>query len=71
MLLEEFDYYNKLLTITGVENRVEIVDYIKNLTKNISSIGYTIYDLSEIIEEVLKQGLKLSTPNLENYRIVR
>lgn len=66
LLLEEFDYYNKLLTITGVENRVEIVDYIKNLTKNISSIGYTIYDLSEIIEEVLKQGLKLSTPNLEN-----
>ena len=63
VILKEFDYYNKLLTITDISNSIDRIDYIKTITKNISSIGYTIYDISNIIEEILNNDLLLTTPN--------
>lgn len=65
-ILKEFNYYNKLLTITDIANSIDRIDYIKTLAKNISQVGYTIYDLSNIIDEILKENLKLTTPVITN-----
>ena len=66
ILLEEFDYYNKLLTIGDISDTLARIDYIKNITQSITSAGYTIYDLADIIDSMLEQELKLTTPSVDN-----
>ena len=66
ILLEEFHYYEKLLTITDIKEAIARVDYIKDLTQTITSSGSTIYDFSDIIDSILEQELKLTIPNTEN-----
>ena len=63
IILKEFNYYEKLLTITNIEESLDRIDYIKEIIKNISTIGYSIYELSDIINEILNNNLLLTTPN--------
>ena len=65
ILLEEFDYYEKLLTTSDINDSLARIDYIKTLTQTITSSGYTIYDLSDIIDSMLEQELKLTIPNTD------
>ena len=63
IIIKEFNYYDKLLTTIDINDSLDVIDYIKNITKNISSMGYNIYDLSKIIDEILNSNLLLTTPN--------
>ena len=49
---EEFDYYNKLITIGNVNNGIVRLEKIKDMAINLESLGYSIEDFSEHLVEL-------------------
>lgn len=52
ILIEDFDYYNKLITIGNINNNIVKLDKIKDLALSLESLGYTIEDFSAYLEEL-------------------
>ena len=66
-VLTEFDYEEKLLSTSKIQNFLIREEYFYNLCRNYESMGYTIYDFVLYLEEIFKgdYDLKFNT-NREN-----
>jgi len=52
MIIDEFDFYNKLITVGNIKESIIRLEYIINITKNLEGIGYNIIDFYEYLEEI-------------------
>ena len=58
-LLKKFDYYNKLLTITNIQSSLIRINKLKEYASNLETLGYTIYDYSNYLEELIKNDYEM------------
>lgn len=58
-ILQEFNFYEKIITIGNVEESLVRMEYIINLSKNLSMLGYDIYDISKYLEDVTQKELDI------------
>ena len=58
-LLDKFDYYNKLLTITNIESSLIRINKLKEYASNLETLGYTIEDYSNYLEELLENDYEM------------
>lgn len=52
IIIDEFDFYNKLITVGNVKESIIKLEYIINISKNLQQIGYNIYDFYEYLENI-------------------
>lgn len=63
-IIEEFNFYEKILTTTNIQEREIKIDYLKNLSINLSNIGYTILDFARYLNDVVtKEVIEYSLNN--------
>ena len=55
IIIDRFDFYNKLLTIENTKEVLIKMDYLKNLSINLSSIGYTVEKFSSYLDEIISE----------------
>ena len=58
-LLDKFDYYNKLLTITNIESSLIRINKLKEYASNLETLGYTIEDYSNYLEELIENDYEM------------
>ena len=56
IIIDRFDFYNKLLNIENTKEVLIKIDYLKNLSITLSSIGYTIEMFSKYLDEIITEG---------------
>ena len=56
IIIDRFDFYNKLLTIENTKEVLIKIDYLKNLSITLSNIGYTIEMFSKYLDEIITEG---------------
>ena len=59
ILLKKFDYYNKLLTITNIESSLIRINKLKEYASNLETLGYTIYDYGNYLEELIENDYEM------------
>ena len=68
-ILEEFKFLEKIIKLGDVQNRIIRLDYLNNFAINIDSLGYTIKDFSDYLEQLttnnydIKYSLSKESPN--------
>jgi len=55
-IIDEFDIYNKLLTINNINDVIIKLDYLKKLSLSLSDVGYSIIEFSNYLSEMLEEG---------------
>ena len=53
IIIDRFDFYNKLLTIENTKEVLIKIDYLKNLSITLSNVGYTIEMFSSYLDEII------------------
>ncbi len=59
MMLKEFNYEEKLITVGNIENFIMKEEYIYNLIENFASSGKTIYEFSSYLDEIFDNELDI------------
>ena len=50
LIVNKFDFFNKFNTITNIDNKIIIIDYLYKIFRELDSIGYGIYKIQEYLE---------------------
>lgn len=68
LIVKEFNFYEKLIEIGNIEESLIRIEYITNLSNSLSSIGYSVYDFIEYIDNIIKKqyDIKYSYNNEDN-----
>ena len=69
LIIDKFNFYKKQIEVGDVRNRINRLTAIINIFDNLASIGYTIYDTYDYLDNLIEEGYKLEvkeTDSLEN-----
>ena len=58
-IIDSYDFYNKMISIGNIESRIAVIDYLLDLSINLSDIGYDIYDYLDYLEKVIDQNIEI------------
>lgn len=61
-LIEEFQFYEKLITVGNIQMSISILEYFLELTANLEKLGYTYHEFIDYIEYIIenKKEIKIS-----------
>ncbi len=55
-IITEFDFYNKIVLVGDVDNRVKRLDEIENLFSSLSSLGYDLFSAYDYLKDIIEDG---------------
>lgn len=70
-IIEEFNYYEKLITIGNINESMIKIDYLKDLSINLSNIGYTPVDFAKYLSDMIDSGSIEYSLNSDNSNTVK
>ena len=59
IIIDEFNYYDKLITIGNIHNNMVKLDKIKDIALNLEGLGYDIEDFSNYLIELTDKGYSM------------
>ena len=59
IIVDKFDFINKAITIGNIDNKINILDYLKNNFSDLDSIGYGIYELNNYLESLINNDKEI------------
>lgn len=67
ILIDKFDIYNKLITTNNIEESIIKLDYLKELSINLSDIGYSVIMFADYLKSMLKsESIEYSLNNVDD-----
>ena len=72
-ILKEFNYYEKLITLTDIESSIVRINKIKEEASNLERIGYSIEEYVNYLEELLETNYQIKysiDDNIDGVRIM-
>ena len=70
-IINKFNYYEKLITIGNINESMIKIDYLKDLSINLSSIGYTPIDFANYLSDMIESGSIEYSLNADNTNTVK
>lgn len=55
-IITSYHFYQKLITVGGIEGASVRFEYLEKMIENLTNLGYTIFDFTTYLEEMLKSG---------------
>lgn len=67
-IIDKFDFYNKMIKVGDIQSRMSILDYLVDLSINLTNMGYDVLDYLNYLEKVIDEKLeiKYSVPTKDN-----
>lgn len=59
-IIDTFDIYQKLITVSNINQRITILDSLIKVAQNCDKLGYQINDFLNYLNEVLEDGLDIT-----------
>lgn len=72
-IIEEFNYYEKLIAIGNIKESMIKIDYLKDLSISLSNIGYTPIDFSKYLNDMIEENsieYSLNTDSSDSVKIL-
>ena len=65
MIIDSFDFYNKLITVGDINNRINRITSIINIFDELASMGYTVDDAYNYLSELIDDEYKIEVKDLD------
>lgn len=65
-VIKKLKFYEKLTKITNVKKSMIIIHKLLEIAKNLSNVGYTIYDFNDYLQAILDENYPLKYSTFEN-----
>ncbi len=52
-IIDKFNFYEKIITVGNIENRLAVLEYLLDLSRNLTDIGYDLTDYYNYLKEVI------------------
>ena len=59
LIVDKFDFFNNIIKIGNIENNLTIIDYLYKNFKELDSIGYSISDLNNYLDNIIKNNKEI------------
>ena len=66
IIIEKYDIYNKLILIGDYQSNILRIEKLKEITKNLVNLNYSIYDYQKYLNKILEDNLKIEYKINEN-----
>lgn len=63
IIIDRFNYYDKIITITNINNSIIKIDKIKDMANNLEELGYDIYTFSSYLDKLINEGYEIKYSN--------
>ena len=63
LIINKFNFYSNIIKIGNVTDAMIRIEYLSNLSTNLSSIGYNIYDFINYIDDISKKQYDIKYSN--------
>jgi len=70
-IIDKFNYYEKLITIGNINESMIKIDYLKDLSINLSNVGYTPLDFAKYLSDMIENGSIEYSLNSDNSNTVK
>ncbi len=70
-IIDIFNFYEKVINTNNIEERIIKLDYLKNLSLNLSNIGYNIIDFTHYLDEMVKKEVIEYSKNTDSSNSVK
>ena len=54
-IVDKFDFFNNMINVGNIENKITIIDYLSKTLSDLDSIGYGVYELKDYFENIIKK----------------
>ncbi len=58
-IFEDFDFYEKMISIGNIESRLNRMEYLLNLASSLEEQGYTVYNMIDYFEDIVDLSLDI------------
>ena len=58
-IVNEFDIFNKFISVGNIENRTMIIDYLYSTFSDLNSIGYGVYELKNYFDNIISKDKQI------------
>jgi len=58
-IINEFDIFNKFISVGNIENKTMIIDYLYSNFSDLDSIGYGIYELKDYFDNIISKDKQI------------
>lgn len=59
LIIDKFSFYKRIVRVNGISGIIIRVLYLKNIVKNLESLGYTPYNLKDYFDKMIKNELDI------------
>jgi len=59
LIIEKYDFYNKMITVGNIESRMAVLDYLLDLGLNLTNMGYSINEYLNYLETVIEENVEI------------
>ena len=66
IIIEKYDIYNKLILLGDYQSNILRIEKLKEITKNLSDIDYSIYEYQKYLKDIIKENIKIEYDTNEN-----
>lgn len=70
-IIDKFDFYNKIITVGDVEKHIVVLDYLIDIAKKLTNLGYTIVDFYNYLEQILNNDYDITFESFKNPNAVK
>ena len=65
-IINKFNFYEKIVTVGDAENHIVVLDYLIDISKKLSDMGYTILDFYNYLEKILNNKYDITFDSFKN-----
>ena len=66
IIIEKYDIYNKLILIGDIKSNILKLEKLKEITKTLVNLNYSVYDYQKYLEKIIEEDLKIEYKINEN-----
>lgn len=70
-IIDKFNFYEKIITVADVEKHIVVLDYLIDISKKLSKMGYTILEFYNYLEEILNNNYDITFDSFKNPEAVK
>ena len=59
IIIDKYDIYNKLILIGDYKSNILKIEKLKDITKNLVDLNYSIYDYQKYLSEIIENNIKI------------